>query len=106
MKRLLPDRRDDHETSVEDEVGGLDLVGLAAEERPYVITNFAITLDGHATISGRSGAIGSDTDTRMLVALRTRVDAVMIGAGTMRAERYGQLVGEPAKPERRVQEGL
>ena len=106
MKRLLPDRRDDHETSVEDEVGGLDLVGLAAEERPYVITNFAITLDGHATISGRSGAIGSDTDTRMLVALRTRVDAVMIGAGTMRAERYGRVVGDPAKRERRERDGL
>jgi riboflavin-specific deaminase-like protein len=106
VKRLLPDRRDDHETSVEDEVGGLDLVGLAGEDRPYVITNFAITLDGHATISGRSGPIGSDTDTRMLVALRTRVDAVMIGAGTMRAERYGRVVGDPAKRERRERDGL
>ena len=28
----------------------------------------------------------------MLVGLRTRVDAVMIGAGTMRAERYGAVV--------------
>ena len=46
-----------------------------------MVTNFALTLDGHATISGRSGAIGSDADTAMLVGLRTRVDAVMIGAG-------------------------
>ena len=31
----------------------------------------------------------------MLQRLRTRVDAVMIGAGTMRAERYGRIVSEP-----------
>ena len=84
----------------------LDLVALAHPERPYVITNFALTLDGHATISGRSGPIGSATDTAMLVGLRTRVDAVMIGAGTMRAERYGRVIGDPAKRERREAEGL
>ena len=71
-----------------------------------MITNFALTLDGHATIAGRSGAIGSDVDTAMLVGLRTRVDAVMIGAGTMRAERYGRVIGDPAKRERREREGL
>jgi riboflavin biosynthesis pyrimidine reductase len=42
----------------------------------------------------------------MLVALRTRVDAVMIGAGTMRAERYGRVVGDPAKRQQREREGL
>jgi riboflavin-specific deaminase-like protein len=71
-----------------------------------VITNFALTLDGQATIAGRSGAIGTDTDTAMLVGLRTRVDAVMIGAGTMRAERYGRAIADPAKRERREREGL
>jgi riboflavin biosynthesis pyrimidine reductase len=42
----------------------------------------------------------------MLIGLRTRVDAVMIGAGTMRAERYGRVVGDPAKRARREQEGF
>jgi riboflavin biosynthesis pyrimidine reductase len=42
----------------------------------------------------------------MLAGLRTRFDAVMIGAGTMRAERYGRLVGDPAKCEKREREGL
>jgi riboflavin biosynthesis pyrimidine reductase len=50
--------------------------------------NFAATVDGRATIGGVSGPIGSATDTEMLVGLRTRFDVVMIGAGTMRAERY------------------
>ena len=53
--------------------------------------NFAVTVDGRATIAGVSGPIGSDADTAMLVGLRKRFDAVLIGAGTMRAERYGPL---------------
>ena len=42
----------------------------------------------------------------MLVGLRTRFDAVMIGAGTMRAERYGRLVSNPETRERRERLGL
>ena len=79
---------------------------MAGEGRPYLVTNFALTLDGRATIAGRSGPIGSAADTAMLVGLRTRVDAVMIGAGTMRAERYGRVIGDQAKRERREREGL
>jgi riboflavin-specific deaminase-like protein len=103
IRRLLPDVA---ETTVAEQVAALDLVPLATEDRPYVITNFAVTLDGHTTISGRSGPIGTGTDTAILVGLRTRVDAVMIGAGTMRAERYGRVIGDPAKRERREQEGF
>jgi riboflavin-specific deaminase-like protein len=103
VRRVVPEVAD---TTVAAQVGGLDLVAAAGDERPYVVTNFVLTLDGHATIDGRSGRIGSDVDTAMLVALRTRVDAVMIGAGTMRAERYGRVVGDPAKRERREREGL
>jgi len=61
------------------------------EGRPFVAMNFAVTVDGRATIGGVSGPIGSEADTAMLVGLRSRFDAVMIGAGTMRAERYGGL---------------
>ena len=103
MQRLLPDAAP---TAVAEQIGALDLVSLAHEHRPYTITNFVLTLDGHATIRGRSGPIGSDADTALLVALRTRVDAVMIGAGTMRAERYGRVISDPAKRERREREGL
>jgi riboflavin biosynthesis pyrimidine reductase len=42
----------------------------------------------------------------MLVGLRTKVDAVMIGAGTMRVERYGRPVADPAKRAAREREGL
>ncbi len=74
------------------QLDGLDLVGMGSVERPYVVLNFASTVDGRATIDGRSGPIGSRADMETLQRLRTRVDAVMIGAGTRRAERYGRMV--------------
>lgn len=91
LRRLLPDVA---ETTVEDQLATVDLASLARPDRPYTVTNFALTVDGHATISGRSGPIGTGTDTAMLVGLRKSADAVMIGAGTMRAERYGPMPGD------------
>jgi riboflavin-specific deaminase-like protein len=103
VQRLLPDPGP---TTVEEQLSGLDLVDLAYAERPYVAVNFAVTVDGRAAIEGRSGPIGSSTDTEMLQMLRTRADAVMIGAGTMRAERYGRMVSDPELRARRERTGL
>jgi len=104
MRRLHPEPVT--ETTVAEETATLDLASRAHADRPYVVTNFVISVDGRATIGGRSGPIGSEADTAMLVALRTRVDALMIGAGTMRAERYGRAIADPAKRARREREGL
>jgi riboflavin-specific deaminase-like protein len=103
VRRLLPDEA---ETTVAEQLAGLDLNALALPDRPYLVLNFATTLDGRAAISGKSGAIGSDTDTEMLQRLRTRVDAVMIGAGTVRAERYGRIVSDPQLRAYRERSGL
>jgi riboflavin biosynthesis pyrimidine reductase len=64
------------------------------------------TADGRATLSGRSGAIGDTADRALFHGLRTVVDAVMAGAGTVRAEGYRRLVRDPAARARRVQRGL
>src|SRR3954470_24271741 len=103
VRRLLPD---EGETTVAEQLAELELKELALPERPYLILNFATTLDGRAAINGRSGPIGSATDTEMLQRLRTRVDAVMIGAGTMRAERYGRMVQDPQFRAYRERTGL
>src|SRR5215475_11668620 len=103
MRRLLPDPGP---VTVEEQLDSYEPWRMGREERPFVAMNFAATVDGRATIDGVSGPIGSDADTAMLVGLRTRFDAVMIGAGTMRAERYGRVVGDPKKRERREQEGF
>jgi riboflavin-specific deaminase-like protein len=103
VRRLLPDVA---ETTIAEQLAEMNLKEMAHEDRPYLILNFATTLDGRAAINGRSGPIGSETDTEMLQRLRTRVDAVMIGAGTMRAERYGRMVPDPQLRAYRERSGL
>lgn len=88
MRRLVPEPA---EVTIEGQLDSYRPWEEEREGRPFVAMNFAATADGAATIGGVSGPIGSDADTAMLVALRGRFDAVMIGAGTMRAERYSGL---------------
>jgi riboflavin biosynthesis pyrimidine reductase len=88
VRRLTPDPGP---VTVEEQLESYRPWEEPREERPFVAMNFVVTVDGRAAIGGRSGPIGSDADTAMLAGLRTRFDAVMIGAGTMRAERYGQI---------------
>jgi len=88
VQRLLPDPGP---TTVEEELDTYRPWERPHDDRPNVAMNFAATVDGRAAIAGVSGPIGSASDTAMLAGLRTRFDAVMIGAGTMRAERYGEI---------------
>ena len=69
----------------------LPLRELAPGDRPYLVVNMVVTLDGRTEIGGRAGPIGNEADRRLFHALRTRGDAVMAGAGTVRVERYGRL---------------
>jgi riboflavin-specific deaminase-like protein len=103
MQRLLPDPGP---TSVERQLDAYRPWEEPRDDRPFVAVNFAATVDGRATIGGVSGPIGSSADTEMLARLRTRFDAVMIGAGTMRAERYGRPVAAQEQRERRERIGL
>jgi riboflavin-specific deaminase-like protein len=103
VQRLIPDPAP---TTVEEQLDPYRPWEQPRDQRPFVAVNFAATVDGRAAIGGVSGPIGSVTDTAMLAGLRTRFDAVMIGAGTMRAERYGRLIGDQERRERRERIGL
>ena len=103
MQRLLPDPGP---TTVQRQLDSYRPWEEPREDRPFVAVNFAATVDGRATIGGVSGPIGSAADTEMLAGLRSRFDAVMIGAGTMRAERYGRLISSPEQREHRERIGL
>jgi Pyrimidine reductase, riboflavin biosynthesis len=59
--------------------------GLTA---PYVRVNFVSSVDGAATMEGRSGGLGSDGDRRVFGILRELAEVVLVGAGTVRAEDY------------------
>jgi riboflavin-specific deaminase-like protein len=103
LERLYPDR---DVTTTEEATSGLRLGDLAPPGRPYLVLNMVATTDGRATIGGRSGPIGNEADRELFHGLRTQVDAVMVGAGTLRAERYGRIVRDPDRRERRRREGL
>jgi hypothetical protein len=45
------------ELDVDALIAGLDLAGRAPEDRPYTIVNFAASVDGRATVDGRSGGL-------------------------------------------------
>jgi riboflavin-specific deaminase-like protein len=104
MRRLLPEPTE--EVAIQDLLGAVEAPAENPGDRPHVVSNFVLTLDGKATIGGSSGPIGSQRDTEMLVGLRCRAHAVMIGAGTMRLERYGPLLRDPAKRELRETCGM
>jgi riboflavin biosynthesis pyrimidine reductase len=85
--RLLPDVRP-----------GLTAADVAAaipgpvpEGRPFMAANMIATADGRATIAGRTGPIANRADYELFHALRERVDAVMVGAETVRVEGYGAM---------------
>ena len=54
---------------------------------PYTITNMVSSLDGQASAGGKVAGIGSEVDRTTMRNIRAQVGAVIIGAGTLRAER-------------------
>ncbi len=80
--------------------------GAGASGRPHVMLNMVSTVDGRVTIAGRSGSLGNSADRALFHGLRGAVDAVMVGAGTVKAERYGPVIRERSQRELRVKRGL
>ncbi len=103
LRRLLPSAGS---LTADELAGSVDFASLASDSRPFVALNMVATVDGRASVAGRTAPISSLADRQMFHALRTRVDAVMVGAGTLRTERYGRLVRDPHRREQRVAAGL
>src|SRR6056297_1113 len=78
------------QTGVMEAEAALDLAGFrlrVAEGRPRITLKLATSFDGRiATASGQSQWITGPPARRMVHALRARHDAVMVGAGTARAD--------------------
>src|SRR5262245_36804108 len=58
-------------------------------DRPWLLVNMVTSLDGAVAIDGRSGALGGPGDHLVFHALRSLADVILVGAATVRAERYG-----------------
>ena len=65
----------------------------APPRAPWLRVNMVSTIDGAATgASGLTGSINNPADKRVFHLLRSMADAIIVGAGTARAERYGPAV--------------
>jgi riboflavin biosynthesis pyrimidine reductase len=106
LSRLLPPGKP---ASVEQVLAGFGLDELAAAgrpDRPHVLLNMVSTADGRATLGGRWGPISGPADRALFHGLRLAVDAVMVGAATVRVERYGRIVPDASRRQLRVERGL
>jgi 2,5-diamino-6-(ribosylamino)-4(3H)-pyrimidinone 5'-phosphate reductase len=55
--------------------------------RPYVFINMVASVDGKTAVEGKASSLGSAADRSVMRTLRSRADAVMVGGGTLRAEK-------------------
>ena len=60
----------------------------------WLRANMVATADGAASLNGLTQGISSDTDRRVFALLRTLCDVILVGASTVREEKY-----KPARPQ-------
>jgi riboflavin biosynthesis pyrimidine reductase len=105
LERLAPPG---HAASVAEIVDGMGLWERPRElpARPRVVLNMVSTVDGRATLGGRSAPLSSAADRALFHGLRAATDGVLVGAGTVRTERYGRLIPDPEHRALREKHGL
>jgi riboflavin-specific deaminase-like protein len=102
VELIYPERRS---ISPEELASELRLHELAPPDRPYLGINMVSSLDGKATLDWRTKGLSTEIDRRLFHHLRTQADAVMVGAGTAREERYGRVTKNGELSAKRVAEG-
>jgi riboflavin-specific deaminase-like protein len=102
VQLIYPERRP---VSPEELASELRLHELAPPDRPYVGLNMVSSLDGKATLDWRTKGLSTEVDRRLFHHLRTQADAVMVGAGTAREERYGRITKNDELRDKRLAEG-
>ncbi len=102
MQLIYPERKT---ISPEELASELRLHELAPPDRPYLGINMVSSLDGKATLDWRTKGLSTEIDRRLFHHLRTQADAVMVGAGTAREERYGRVTKNDELSQKRVAEG-
>nr|WP_239123809.1 dihydrofolate reductase family protein [Rhizocola hellebori] len=68
--------------------------------------NFVASLDGATHIDGLSAGLSGEADKRLFRQLRRECDALLVGAGTFRAENYRPLTLDAPRRAWRVEHGL
>jgi riboflavin-specific deaminase-like protein len=81
-------------------------VGVPPVAAPFLRANFAVSLDGAVEVAGRSAGLSSPADRQVFRTLRGLCDVVLVGAGTVRAERYRKVRLPPDRQQWRAVQGL
>jgi len=76
------------------------------QNEPTLRVNFVASIDGAVTVDGKSGGLGGPGDKLIFDSLRKVCDAVVVAAGTVRAEGYRALRLDPAARGWRRAHGL
>ena len=66
-----------------------DLIAAYVAVVPTLRLNFVASVDGAASIDGRSAGLGTAADKKVFGILRQLCDGLIVGAGTVRDEHYG-----------------
>ena len=103
LRRLLPKPG---RIEVRELIPGLDFARHARAQRPYTVVNFVASIDGRVAFQGRSRELSDEADRELFHGLRERVDAILVGTGTLRTERYGRMIRDPERRRRRAAAGL
>ena len=85
MRRLHPDPRDPVDVAEAYD----DPTRAPHDGRPWLYVCMIASADGATAVGGRSGELGGPGDLAVFAALRGYAELVLVGAGTVRAERYG-----------------
>ncbi len=86
----------------------MEALGLGAagpDGRVRVVAAMIASIDGRAAVDGRSVGLGHRADRALLRELRSAVDAILVGAPTMAAEGYANLLDTDQR-DRRAARGL
>ena len=103
MRRLFPDQA---EVSIEEAGSGFGWGDRAPEDRPFVAVNMVSSADGKATLAGRTAPMSAAADRALFHQLRTQADGILVGAGTVRIERYGRVTKTPELQAERERAGV
>ena len=79
---------------------GLRETSADPPRRPRVVAAMIASADGRIAVEGRSVGLGHPADRALLRELRTAVDAILVGTGTLRAERYANLLDDEQRAHR------
>jgi riboflavin biosynthesis pyrimidine reductase len=81
------------------------LIAAVGSAGAITVAVMVSSVDGRATVDGRVGDLTGDADQKVLLGVRELAEAVVVGATTIRAEGYDQLLDETAQ-SRRKERGL